>query len=82
MEYRSRATRIIDERFHIYASRSAAKHPLVWSRDLAMPAPPHTLPDWMIELAKQVGMIEDLRSATGALLPTGVIVGSAAKQLK
>ena len=30
------------------------------------------LPDWMIELAEQVGMIEP-----GALLPTGVIVGSA-----
>jgi hypothetical protein len=28
----------------------------------------------MIELAEQVGMIEDLRSAT---IPTGVIVGSA-----
>ncbi len=35
------------------------------------------MPQWMIELAEQIGMIEDLRSATGALLPVGVIVGSA-----
>jgi hypothetical protein len=68
VEYRTRATRIIGERFHIYASRSAAKG--IWSRDLAMPG--DALPDWMIELAEQVGMIEP-----GALLPTGVIVGGA-----
>ena len=41
-----------------------------WSRDLAVPG--DALPAWMIELAEQVGMIE-----AGALLPTGVIVGSA-----
>jgi hypothetical protein len=34
--------------------------------------PREPLPAWMIELAEQVGMIE-----AGALLPTGVIVGSA-----
>ena len=44
----------------------------VWSRDLAMPAPPHALPRWMLELAEQVRMVEP-----GTLLPTGVIVGSA-----
>ncbi len=31
----------------------------------------------MIELAEQVKLIEDLRSATGALLPTGVILRQA-----
>ncbi len=71
VEYRSRSTRIIGERFHIYASLTRA--PVgsdIWSRDLAMPS--DALPRWMIELAEQVGMIE-----AGALLPTGVIVGSA-----
>ena len=68
VEYRSRATRIVGERFHIYASKGARK--AVWSRDLAIPG--EALPAWMLELAEQVGMIEP-----GALLPTGVIVGSA-----
>jgi hypothetical protein len=35
-EYRSRPTRIIGQRFHIYASKGAGK--AVWSRDLAVPA--------------------------------------------
>ena len=68
VEYRSRPTRIIGERFYIYASKGAGK--TAWSRDLAMPG--EALPAWMIELAEQVGMIEP-----GELLPTGVIVGSA-----
>jgi hypothetical protein len=34
--------------------------------------PTEPLPEWMIELAEQVKMIEP-----GALLPTGMIVGSA-----
>ena len=34
VEYRSRPTRIIGRRFHIYASKTAAKK-AVWSRDLA-----------------------------------------------
>ena len=67
VEYRSRPTRIIGERFHIYASRSPAAK--FWSTDLAMP---EQLPPWMLELAEQVGMIEP-----DALLPTGVIVGTA-----
>ena len=67
IEYRSRPTRIIGERFLIYASRSPAKRS--WSSDLAMP---HGLPDWMLELAEQIKLIPaDLE------LPTGVIVGSA-----
>jgi hypothetical protein len=68
VEYRSRSTRIIGERFHIYASLTKASIDTdIWSRDLAMPS--DALPRWMIELAEQVGMIE-----AGALLPTGVIV--------
>lgn len=75
VEYRSRPTRIIGERFHIYASQK--KLPVVsgqWSVKFAdnIVVPTAKLPDWMIELAEQVGMIEP-----GALLPTGVIVGSA-----
>jgi hypothetical protein len=74
VEYRSRPTRVIGQRFHIYAPlRKAEDARKVWSRDLAVPAPPHgPPPGWMVELAEQVGMIEP-----GALLPTGVIVGSA-----
>ena len=74
IEYRSISTRIIGERFHIYASKgrgaSGEGQVKIWSRDLA--APGAALPEWMIELAEQVGMIEP-----GALLPTGVIVGTA-----
>jgi predicted transcriptional regulator len=75
VEYRTRATRIIGERFHIYASKR--KLPVVsgqWSVKIAdnIVVPREPLPEWMIELAEQVGMIEP-----GALLPTGVIVGSA-----
>jgi predicted transcriptional regulator len=91
-ELRSRATRIVGERFYIYAckkklpfrqapfgsepqgrrqGRPVASYQLpvkAWSDDLRVGIPP----DWMIELAEQVKMIEP-----GAILPTGVIVGSA-----
>ena len=76
VEYRSRPTRIIGERFHIYASKKklpVASYQLpvkAWSEDLRVAAPPA----WMIELAGQVGMIEP---GALALLPRGVIVGSA-----
>jgi len=76
VEYRSRPTRIIGERFHIYACKKklpAASDQLpvkAWSEDLRVAAPPA----WMIELAGQVGMIEP---GALALLPRGVIVGSA-----
>jgi hypothetical protein len=76
IEYRSRPTRIVGERFWIYASKTpaerwtnAAEQP-VWSRDLSVPT--RALPSWMLELAEQVRLIEP-----GTLLPTGVIVGSA-----
>ncbi len=68
IEYRSRPTRIIGERFWIYAAgkwpRKTGK--AVWSTDLstAGAAPP----PWMVELAQAL-IFKDL--------PTGVIVGSA-----
>ena len=85
VEYRSRPTRVIGERFHIYASKGsgvgvqgsgevgeAARR--IWSDDLAVAgrAGGDAPPGWLLELAEQVRMIEP-----GALLPTGVIVGSA-----
>lgn len=70
IEYRSRPTRIIGERFWIYASKGKAKKP-VWSKDLEVAMPPA----WMIELAEQLKMIEP--ELLAADLPTGVIVGSA-----
>ena len=73
IEYRSRPTRIIGERFWIYASRQPAagsgQRGTMWSRDLAVPDAP--LPPWMIELA------EGLRLWKPGELPTGLIVGSA-----
>ncbi|MDB5318878.1 MAG: hypothetical protein JWN40_509 [Phycisphaerales bacterium] len=81
VEYRSRSTRIIGERFHIYASKGTATKRRsdratkwktgIWSNELGV----EPLPAWMIELAEQVGMIE-----AGALLPTGVIVDTASTQ--
>src|SRR5690349_23355422 len=73
IEYRTRPTRIIGERFFIYAPLKQARDAsasAIWSRDLSMPG--DALPQWMLELAEQVRMVEP-----GALLPTGVIVGSA-----
>src|SRR5829696_3070406 len=73
VEYRTRPTRILGQRFYIYAPLKAAPDARkVWSRDLAVPAPPHALPEWLLELAEQVRLIEP-----GTPLPTGVIVGSA-----
>lgn len=68
IEYRSRPTKIINERFYIYAagkkwSGNGAK---IWSRDLSIPT--KGPPQWMLELAKLL-ILEDL--------PTGVIVGTA-----
>ncbi len=69
IEYRSRPTRIIGERFYIYAAGkkwNGTSGKTIWSRDLAMPR--EGPPPWMIELAKLL-ILDDL--------PTGVIVGSA-----
>lgn len=70
-ELRSRATSIIGERFYIYACKAKANRP-IWSDDLRVGTPP----EWMMELAAQVRMIEP-ELLNGAPLPTGVIVGSA-----
>jgi hypothetical protein len=67
VEYRTRPTRIIGERFYLYASKAKAARP-IWSDDLRVATPPK----WMIELAEEAGMIEQ-----GAMLPTAVIIGSA-----
>lgn len=73
IEYRTRSTRIIGERFFIYASKAwalrEAQDGAIWSRDLAVPDEP--MPPWMIELA------EGLRLWKRGELPSGVIVGSA-----
>jgi hypothetical protein len=77
VEYRSRPTRIIGERFWIYASGKkwpvasgrwpvGGKKAKGWSGDLAIGEPPA----WMVELAN------GMRLFPGEL-PTGVIVGSA-----
>jgi hypothetical protein len=81
IEYRTRPTRIIGERFYIYASKKRAvgsgqragrEQGKIWSRDLARldlddgEAP---LP-WMIELANAIKLFPHE-------LPTGVIVGTA-----
>ena len=69
VELRSVSTNILGERFYIYAAKAKAKLPAaIWSDDLQVAAPPA----WLVELAEQVKMIEP-----DALLPTGVIVGSA-----
>ena len=74
IEYRSRPTRIVGERFYLYAAkgpfdslRSLRAGKKAWSRDLAMPG--DGPPGWMWELAEQLVL--------GGGLPTGVIVGSA-----
>ena len=75
IEYRTRPTKIIGERFWIYASKTKSAPPTdQWSVKRAdnIIVPNETLPGWMIELAEQVRMFEP-----GTLLPTGVIVGSA-----
>lgn len=87
VEYRTKPTRIIGQRFYLYASKGAGHLPLVtghlskrkpiWSSDLSASG---EMPEWMIELAEQIKMIEpdfDKLSRAVAMLPRGVIVGSA-----
>lgn len=78
-EYRSRPTKLLGERFWIYASKGRdvtissdgeRESKPVWSTDLGMPG--DGLPNWMIELAEQVKLI-----GPDDILPRGVIVGSA-----
>jgi hypothetical protein len=54
-ELRSRGTTIIGQRFYIYASKAKAKRP-IWSDDLRVATPPK----WMLELAEQVKLIEEV----------------------
>ncbi len=70
VEYRSRATRIVGERFHLYAAGkkwNGANAKPIWSRDLSTAGEP---PPWMLELADALRLFSHE-------LPTGVIVGSA-----
>jgi hypothetical protein len=77
-ELRSRGTRIVGERFYLYASRkkwsvAGGRWPVkAWSADLSVGTPP----GWMVELAAQVKLIEP-ELLRGAPLPTGLIVGTA-----
>ena len=44
IEYRSRPTRILGERFYIYAAGKWPRSGRVWSGDLSMPGPPYGPP--------------------------------------
>jgi hypothetical protein len=79
VEYRSRPTRIVGERFYLYASKGSGVEVRgsgtelagrIWSNDLAVPVAGRgeRPPAWMLELAGRLIRGE---------LPTGVIVGSA-----
>lgn len=77
VEYRSRPTRIVGERFYIYAAKGPSglrrgNAPRIWSRDLQVPGLEDSPPTWLIELAGMLRMVEP-----EALLPRGLIVGSA-----
>src|SRR5438128_1264937 len=74
VEYRSKSTKIIGERFFIYASKKPATFDKgFWSVKSAdnIEVPTEPPPDWMIQLAEQVKLIDP-----AAILPRGVIVGS------
>ena len=73
IEYRSRPTRIIGERFWIYAagkkwSGVSGRWPVKQADNIVVPSEP--LPPWMLELAEGLRLFPHE-------LPTGVIVGSA-----
>src|SRR5215218_3103712 len=69
IEYRSRPTRIIGERFYIYASKKrAVRERLSVTKADNIVVPTEKLPQWMYELAK-LFILDNL--------PTGVIVGTA-----
>ena len=75
VEYRSQPTRIVGERFWIYASKR--KWSLAdgrWSVKKAdnIVVPDEALPPWMVEIAAQLKLI-----SAETELPRGVIVGSA-----
>ncbi len=73
IEYRSRPTRIIGERFWIYAagkkwSGASGRWAVKQADNIVVPSEP--LPPWMLELAEGLRLFPHE-------LPTGVIVGSA-----
>ena len=75
IEYRSRATRIVGERFWIYASKKGAGRQTPVIRSKTQPVTSDNLsavdaPPWMIELANGLRLFPNA-------LPMGVIVGSA-----
>ena len=73
VEYRSRPTHVVGQRFWIYAARGPAVPKggrRVWSRDVAAVGAGGGPPAWLWEVAER--LILD-----GGPLPTGVIVGSA-----
>jgi hypothetical protein len=79
IEYRSRPTRIVGERFHIYASKKPAvgggqraDEGGIWSRELSVPEVGEGALPWMLELAEAIKLF-----GPDVQLPTGVIVGSA-----
>ena len=75
VEYRSQPTRIVGERFWIYASkRKWSADGDGWSVKRAdnITVPDEALPPWMIEIAAQIKLISPETE-----LPRGVIVGSA-----
>src|SRR5215217_4549196 len=77
-ELRSRATSIVGERFWIYATRkkwSVAGDQWSVKRADNIVVPRENPPEWMLELAEQLKLIEP-----GTELPMGVIVGSAVIQ--
>jgi hypothetical protein len=78
LSWHSRPTRIIGERFWIYASQSSGSGGQgsgrkAWSLELAMAGGEDAVPPWMPELER--GLI--LRGPDDGELPMGVIVGSA-----
>jgi hypothetical protein len=73
VEYRSRPTKILGQRFYLYASgkwtgKKKATREKAWSLDLS--ASEAGVPRWMMELAEGLRLFPHE-------LPTGVIVGSA-----
>ena len=75
VEYRTRRTTIIGERFLIYATQHKGPMPTPqWPVNKAdnIIVPDAPLPAWMVEIAQQLKLIDP-----EAVLPRGVIVGSA-----
>lgn len=72
IEYRSRPTSIIGERFYIYASRTWAGVRPIASDNLVPAAPP----PWLAELAVAMRLFGAEAEKLGGL-PTGLIVGTA-----